>query len=100
MHHVHVTVSAPPERLPRYRPVGLVFRKRLARYLAGVGHPSPTRMLVDALDDPSPEERAIPDSELRCYYFLKAVTNYRTIPVVPDFKIQVMTSSSLVFTYF
>jgi hypothetical protein len=94
MRHVHVILSAPPDRLSRYRPVGLVFRKRLARYLAGAGHPSATRMLVAALDPPSPEERVIPDSELRCYYFLKAVTNYRTIPAVPDFKIQVMPSST------
>jgi hypothetical protein len=89
LEHVYIQISARASRLPKYKGVGAVFFKRLLQYLDGVGHPPSTTLLVAGLDPPSAEELAISPTELRCYYFLKAITDYRILPARPGFRIEV-----------
>jgi hypothetical protein len=89
MEHVVISISAPRENFPMYEGVGNVFYKRLERYLSGVGHPQGVVSMIDGLEAPSAEERAVSGPELRCYYLLKAVADCRTLPAQPDFEITV-----------
>jgi hypothetical protein len=95
LEHVNIKISARASRLPMYKGVGAVFFKRLLQYLGGIGHPPATAPLIAGLDPPSSEELAVYPTELRCYYFLKAVTDYRVLPARPGFQIEV--SETLVF---
>jgi hypothetical protein len=89
LEHVKIKISARASQLPMYKGVGAVFFKRLSQYLDGIGHPPSTAPLVAGLDPPSAEELAISPTELRCYYFLKAITDYRILPARPGFQIEV-----------
>jgi hypothetical protein len=89
LEHVDIKISARASRLPKYKGVAAVFSKRLSQYLGGVGHPPSATPLVAGLDPPSAEELAVSPAELRCYYFLKAIADYRTLPARPGFKIEV-----------